>query len=372
MRAVIAIFVDAYRELSSRKIFWITLILSALLVITYASIGFTESGVSILYGLRTIEASHFTADSPLSGVLYKGIFSYFIVGLWLAWAATILALISTASMFPDLVARGSIDLMLSKPVSRMTIFFTKYVAGLLFAILQVSIVCVGVFFATGWRVDEWNWAIFLAIPIVTVFFSYLYCISALVGTLTRSSITALLLALLFWFSLFSVQQAEGLLHMYKMEAIVNMEQTEERKENAEQRLAELDPEDDHFEAARRERDMVTRMIEDARSTREGLERWHGRLELMMHPLPKTGQTIGLLNRWLVSENEVSIQDLFTGNFRMDEDGKPVATREPETEAQQRMMDAYDENSLWYVIGTSLLFELLVLLLACWIFVRRDY
>jgi ABC-type transport system involved in multi-copper enzyme maturation permease subunit len=281
MRAVIAILVDGYRELSSRKLFWITLILSSLLVIAYASIGFTETGMSLFFGLRTIESEYFNVDSPLATVLYKAIFSM-IVSMWLAWAAAILALISTASIFPDLVARGSIDLMLSKPVSRVTIFFAKFASGLLFAILQVGIVCIGVFIALGWRLGEWNWVIFAAIPIVTVFFSYLFAISALAGVVTRSSITALLLAIVFWLALFSLQQTEGFVLWFKMEAQVAHEAAEQDEAELQERLAELDPDDEAAERLRvrlkRDLDAAAGERESQHSTLETLERWHGRID----------------------------------------------------------------------------------------------
>ena len=40
--------------------------------------------------------------------------------------------------------------------------------------------------------------------------------------------------------------------------------------------------------------------------------------------------------------------------------------------RQRLEDEYTARPLWYVLGTSLLFEAVVLALACWIFARRDY
>jgi len=372
MRAVLAILVDAYRELSSRKIFWLTLLLSLLLVVGYASIGFTETGVSILFGLYEIESELINADGPLAPVLYKGIFVSFIVSLWLAWAAAILALISTASIFPDLVARGSIDLILSKPVSRVTVFATKYAAGLLFALLQVSIVCVGVFLALGWRLGEWDPMIFAAIPIVVVFFSYLFSISALVGIISRSSITALLMAILFWFMLFSVQAAEAILLDVKINSEVRLEQHEENV----QRLTERAGDDSADDAARRsvEPDLAVaeRVIEEEETFLSRINPWHRGLQLILLPLPKTGQTIGLLDRWLVREGDIGLQEIFGGNVRYNNEGEIVPIRSDTNESQRRMREQYDERSLWHVIGTSMLFEFVVLLLACWVFVRRDY
>src|SRR5215210_1451121 len=42
-----AVFVDAYRELNHRKMFWIVLIISGLVVIAFAGVGIDEKGLYI-------------------------------------------------------------------------------------------------------------------------------------------------------------------------------------------------------------------------------------------------------------------------------------------------------------------------------------
>ncbi len=375
MRVLFTILLDQYRELSSRKIFWLSLILSLLLVVAYASIGFSESGVSVLFGLYSFESEFINTETPLANVLYRGIFVSFIVGIWLAWAATILALVSTASIFPDLVTGGSIDLMLSKPVSRLTIFGAKYLAGLLFAILQVTLVCVGVFLALGWRLGDWNWATFVAIPIVVIFFSYLFCVSVLVGLVSRSAITALLLAFLFWFLIFSVQAAESIMHAMKMEMVVSVERQQTELNAVQARLDGLESASDAENLERQLQQQLTtaqQRLDQEQQTLDKLDPWHRRVELILLPLPKTGQTIGLLDRWLVREGDIGMQDLMTGNFQFNNEGEIVPSRPPETDAQRRLQEAYDAKSIWHIVGTSLIFEAVVLLLAGWIFVRRDF
>ena len=45
-----AMFVDAYRELNSKKMFWIVLILSAVVVIGFAGVGIDDKGLT-LFGM---------------------------------------------------------------------------------------------------------------------------------------------------------------------------------------------------------------------------------------------------------------------------------------------------------------------------------
>jgi len=113
MTQTLAIFIDAYRELNSRRLFWITLMLSALVVAIFALPGIDETGISLAGG----HFEMFFNTSVISReVFYKTAFVQFGIGIWLSWIATILALVSTAGMVPDLISSGSVELVLSKPI----------------------------------------------------------------------------------------------------------------------------------------------------------------------------------------------------------------------------------------------------------------
>ena len=376
MTAVFAMLLDAYRELNSKRLFWVTLFISATVVVSYASMGFNPDGMTIFFGLIDIESPIINENSPWAKLLYRSIFSSFIVSLWLAWVATILALISTTTIFPDFMAGGSIDLVLSKPLGRIKLFVIKYCFSLLFVLLQVAVFCVGIFFCMGLRIGEWNWLIFAAIPLVTVFFSYLYSVNVLFATITRSALTSLLLTLLLWFSLFSVSQTEGILNLFKTQQTIQVERLEEQVANTEASLARMDD----VETAETLRGNLEVRLEEQRdelaqiqATADRLDRWHRPIRASQRVLPKTAETIGLLDRWLKKEGDLNLLDLMNGNVRTDEDGN-IVVREGslENQSQQRMVEEYESRSSWYVIGTSLAFEFVVLSIACLIFCRRDY
>ncbi len=132
MRLFGAMLIDSYRELNSKKLFWVILAMSAMVVLTFGSIGFDETGMSMFFGLTHVENAMLTDGSFLASLVYRSIFATFMVGIWLAWIATILALVSTTTVFPDFVSGGAIDLVLSKPIRRVTLFFMKFVTSLLF------------------------------------------------------------------------------------------------------------------------------------------------------------------------------------------------------------------------------------------------
>jgi ABC-type transport system involved in multi-copper enzyme maturation permease subunit len=196
MRQTLAIFIDAYRELNSRKLFWIVLALSVAVVAALAIPSNNERGIGA-FGL-TADLPFLSTKAVSPGGFYKFLFSWFGINLWLAWGATILALISTAGMIPEMVSSGAVELVLSKPISRLRLFLTKYAAGLMFVALQATVFAVGAILVIGFRGGVWDARPLMAIPLMVLFFSYLFSVCALVGMLTRSTLLALLATILVW------------------------------------------------------------------------------------------------------------------------------------------------------------------------------
>ena len=95
----------------------------------------------------------------------------------------------------------------------------------------------------------------------------------------------------------------------------------------------------------------------------------------MSPLPKTHETIDLLDRELIKRAELPDSGAddangnqgFGGDNSFEEDRG--ATRK---EFRERLEAEQHSRSATWVIGTSLSFELLIMVLAGWLFCRRDY
>lgn len=373
-----ALLLDAYRQLSAAKLFWLTLGLSGIVVLVFGSIGFNDEGMSLFFGLTSIESELVNAGSPWARGLYIGIFSSFLVTIWLGWIATVLALISTCTIFPEFVKGGSIELSLSKPITRLHLFFMKYAVSLSFVVLQVLLFCVGIFLCVGLRIGEWNWGIFYAIPIITVFYSYLFSVCVLVGMVTRSGITALLITGLFWMGLMSAQTAEAVLNQFVTEQQVTIERLEEGITRATEELAELESESSSDMRIQRRKDRIESFQEDVDAAKvlfDKIDVWHQPVSWGLTVLPKTGQTIGLLDRWLDDESGFDIAALMRGDMQEIaevDDLDPTTFGARKRESMRRVDDDYSERSLWYVVGTSLLFEGLILTLAAWYVCKKDF
>lgn len=382
MTQTLAIFIDAYRELNAKRLFWITMVLSGVVVAAFALVGITDTGLHVIVWdlpMQGINAKVFPPDT-----FYKLMYVNLGIGFWLGWLASILALVSTAGIMPDFISAGAIDLMLSKPIGRLRLFLTKYATGLLFVALQVSVFSVASFLVLGLKGGTWEPRVLLAIPIVTIFFSYLYCICALLGMITRSTIAALLLTLLAWFFMFGIGLTENImLGGQKMldGEIASLNRSIERNEAAIDRLKARGDEIDFATASAPLQQLLDKdQAELARNnrTKRNLDIAHRITMGVKTALPKTTETIDLLERWMVD-----MQDLPGMNREQNEtvrvemnagggDRRGPRNRGNEAEVQREMLEELRSRSVWWVVGTSLAFEAVVLLIAAWIFCRRDY
>lgn len=366
----IAIFVDAYRELNARKLFWATLILSGLVVAVFALIGINEKGLRVI--AWDIDLPGFNTSVISQELFYKSMYVNFGIGFWLTWIAAILALISTASIFPDFVSGGSIDLALSQPIGRLRLFLTKYVAGLLFVMLQVSIFSLASFVLIGVMGGAWEAGIFLAIPIVTLFFSYLYCVCVLLGIVTRSTIAALMLTILFWFVIFLVDAGETTILTFKVMFERQREAQTFHLDKEQSQLGSLksieQPDQAKIDSQNAVLTNLQKEMESNSETQRRLETAHWVAYGIKTALPKTGETVGLLERWMIDLAELPKPE----STQTEAPEDPFINNADGAEFQREIAEELRGRSVWWVIGTSVVFEVLVLSLASWIFIRRDF
>ncbi len=116
-----------------------------------------------------------------------------------AGVALLISTIITAFFIPNMLRKGTVDLLLVKPIHRSTLLVYKYVGGLAFMFLNTTFVVAGVWLILGLRTGMWGPGFLASIPVLTFQFALYYAVSTLVGVITRSSIAAILVACLAWF-----------------------------------------------------------------------------------------------------------------------------------------------------------------------------
>lgn len=331
-----ALIIDCFREALDRKLFWVTVGISVLIAAAMACISFDETGVHVLFGKWSHETDLFAADNPNGRALLGGALTKYIGDIYIGFVGIIIALVATCGIFPSLMERGAVDVVLSKPMSRPMIFLGKYIGSMVFVALQATIFVVLTFLVVGLRWNYWMWGYLWCILLIVVLFSYIFAFCALFGVMTRNSMAALLLAMLAWFGIYIPQGVH--------EALVG------------------------FQAG---------------------EKWIRIAEVVKTVVPKTtdithisGNLIGASTATEVFFGTVINSDqpeavTQSGSTRQSQVGSSSPSQSESVfapdlrgavEAERKLADV----NLVTSIGSSLLFEAVIVLIAMWKFSRRDF
>jgi hypothetical protein len=108
-----------------------------------------------------------------------------------------LCVTATAFFMPRMLEKGAADVVFSKPVSRLALMLTRYIAGLIFvAVLAVALIGgmhLGLSLVSGHSLPGFLWSI----PTLIYTFAVFHAVSILAGVVTRSSVGAILLTMTF-------------------------------------------------------------------------------------------------------------------------------------------------------------------------------
>jgi ABC-type transport system involved in multi-copper enzyme maturation permease subunit len=164
------------------------------------------------------------SGAPLGPVLFITVIGV----LWIGSLVTLLvSVIITAFFIPNMLRKGTVDLLLVKPIRRWALLLYKYIGGLTFILVNTTVAILGIWLAMGLRSGVWANSFLLMIFVYTFFFAILYAISTLFAVLTRSSIVAILATIGIWFVLFIVGQ------LYAFGEVMAMREQRDRVPTAE-------------------------------------------------------------------------------------------------------------------------------------------
>ena len=196
----------------------------------------------------------------------------------------------------------------------------------------------------------------LAVPTVVVFFSYLYCFCAFMGVLTRSTVASLLLTLVFWLALYGVQKAEQFINSARIATTLEVAAIEDA---IDVRLAQNTDAD------------VDKLRTELAREQDSLRRWSNAYwpaYAIVTALPKTNETTEWLERELVRNARFRRQRNDDETIRFF--GSSRVKRKDFEDAV--FQDAELRKGFLWTIGTSVLFEAVMLGSCAWIFRRRDF
>ncbi len=319
-----AIISDTYRSLQSRGLFWVILCISLALGVLFASLGCHAEGWSVLFGAVKFESSFLRAGTDWEKSLLLNTLHALLDNWCMSWAS-LLALFAAATIFPDAMKPGAIDLLLSKPLGRGKLFLGKYLAALGFVAVQTTVLVTICFLSLWWRLHTVYWGIFWSVGLVALIFSFVFCFTTLVGILTRSSMAALLWSVLFWFLLWAVQKTE-------------------------------------FETGRQIFAASTALPNEEIKTLSGrIQQVHHLAAQVMTVLPRTRQTGELFSHVIKADAPYSFTQIIGQSLIQNKSMK-----------EMELLPDPPVPSVRATITSGVIFELVVLLLAFWRFHTRDF
>jgi hypothetical protein len=138
------------------------------------------------------------------------------LGILLGVGGVFVAVLVTASMIPQTFEAGPVDLLLSKPISRIGLFLAKFFGGCAFIAINAAYFICGLWLILGVRLGLWNDRLLWAIPLYLFLFAILYSVSALAGLIWRNAIVSVVLAVVFWFVCWSLGFATSLVEQLSL------------------------------------------------------------------------------------------------------------------------------------------------------------
>ncbi len=329
---MIPIIADTYRSLKARGLFWVVLWASVAIGLLFASVGCDDSGWHLGFGLFHFQSSYLVAGSVWERSLLLNTLGI-IMDYWLTGLAVLLALFPATTVFPDAMQPGTIDLLLSKPISRLKLFLGKYLGAIFFCLVQALIPSLIFFITILLRLGEPHWGILLGAGLVVLVFSFVYCVNVAVGVTSRSSVAALLWTLLFWGALWLVQ---------KTESVTGQETI---------------------------RQLQVQMGAAGKSMADSMELTHRRMKTTMAFLPKTRATAELFDRHIRTAAPYTFAEIIARSQSSSDDDY---ARNRGFFTSQRNVENELAKPPLFILGTSLGFEAVILLLAYWRFATRDF
>jgi ABC-2 type transport system permease protein len=105
---------------------------------------------------------------------------------------TFLAIFATAHLVPRMQEKGTIDLYLARPVSRVRLLLSRYLAGLILAGSNVVYLMGSIWVIVAWKTGVWNARFLLAGTIIFLVIAVLLAFAFLVGVFTSSTAVSIM------------------------------------------------------------------------------------------------------------------------------------------------------------------------------------
>ncbi len=95
-------------------------------------------------------------------------------------------MIATAGIIPSFLKRGTIDIYLSKPISRLHLLFSKYLGGVSAIAAALLYFFLGMFLIVAIKTGYWNPSVFYVWGLGVILFACVYAMASFLAVISRS------------------------------------------------------------------------------------------------------------------------------------------------------------------------------------------
>ena len=189
MKVLIANIEDVMREAAARWTLLAYFFLSTLFIVIFAFAINLDIVDGSLAGAKlfgndvhasgiSIDTLVMTAESGLSG------------GLFFFWP--FIAIFATAHLVPRMMEKGTVDLYLSRPIGRVKLLLSRYLAGMLLAGINIAYLIGTMWIIVVWKTHVWHPRFLLAGLIILFFVASLLALAFLIGVITSSTAVSIM------------------------------------------------------------------------------------------------------------------------------------------------------------------------------------
>lgn len=203
MKVLVANLEDVMREAAARWTLIAYFLLSSIFILIFASAINLDIVDGALAGAKLFGKEVEMNDTISIEKLVLGFESGFSAVLY--FLCTFLAVFATAHLVPRMQEKGTIDLYLSRPVPRVKLILSRYLAGLILAGSNVFYLIGSIWLIVMWKTHVVHPRFFLAAAVIMFIIATLMAFAFLVGVITSSTAVSIMASYgLFFFGLMLV------------------------------------------------------------------------------------------------------------------------------------------------------------------------
>jgi len=186
MRVIWANIEDVWREAAARWTLITYFILSTIFIAVFASAVNLDIVDGALAGAKLF-GQDVVMNGNMPGIDRVVAIAELIFSLIIYAFSVLLAVFATAHLVPRMQEKGTVDLYLSRPVSRPLLLLSRYVAGMLLAASNVIYLILSIWVIVAWKTHIFNVRFRLAGVIMLFVIAVLLAFAFLIGTITSST-----------------------------------------------------------------------------------------------------------------------------------------------------------------------------------------